>query len=492
MRERGALILSDTYAGRLEAFNLLAAAASARGGDAQALRRSAGTLDGMSARFADAKIGVAFAAFADLVRIASLFVDWRHGVLEAESDSERFKRGALERLALWRLEYESRPETADLAVAVRGVREGTAVAEVGQLCLRLAKLPLPIGVYGDVRKRLVVEPFAQGQPDREREPPPELSVAFLSFTVDGEPADQIHFLTPHEMHDLEIEVRVSRWPEGMAELRLSPVSIEVAGAYEFPDFRLTRPGGDSPFVMRQRGRATIKAAQALRAQPFEFRYAAEFWPKESEQPLSVVGHRTLRIESVDFRRSPLTGYPAMDHRLLEVRNTLRRLPAMPQGDLESAMTLAVALAGLAARAVQDDLFSQPISEAEFQRQVRGELRRRSEIGAELEEHPHVGGGETDLSLRGVRLELKVEPKRRQQLADCQPFVEQAAAYVVGSAKRLGLLCVLDVSPKDQAPFPAEEGVGVLLAKSGLPIVTILIQGGLASPSMMSRRRTALK
>jgi hypothetical protein len=489
VRERSALILSDTYAGRLEAFDLLAAAGRARDGDSQALRQVAGTLDGASARFADAKVGVAFAAFADLVRIAALLVDWRRDVLEAKSDPERFKRGALERLALWRTEYENRPETADLAVAVQGVGEGLAIAEVGRLCLRLARLPLPIGVFGDVKKRPTVGRFARRQQDREREPPPELNVAFLSFTVDGEPADQIHFLTPHEMHDLEIEVRVSRWPDGMAELRLSPVSIEVAGAYEFPDFRLARPGGDPPFVMRQRGRATIKAAQALRAQPFEFRYAAEFWPKETEQPVSVVGHRTLRIESVDFRRSPLTGYPAMDQRLLGVRNNLRRLPAMPQEHLESAMTLAVLLAGLAARAVQDDLFPQPISEAEFQRHVRDELRRRPEIGAELEEHPHAGGGEADLSLRGVRLELKVEPTRRLELADCQPFVEQAAAYAVGSAKRLALLCVLDASPKDQAPFSAEDGVGVLHAESGLPVVTILIQGGLASPSTLSRRRT---
>jgi hypothetical protein len=123
------------------------------------LRQAAGTLDGSSARFADAKVGIAFAAFADLVRIAGLFVDWRHSVLEAESDAERFKRSALEHLALWRSEYETRAETADFAVAVQGVGEGLAIAEVGPLCLRLARLPLPIGVYGDVKKRMVVGSF---------------------------------------------------------------------------------------------------------------------------------------------------------------------------------------------------------------------------------------------------------------------------------------------------------------------------------------------
>jgi hypothetical protein len=458
------------------------------GGDAQALRHSAGKLDAASARFADTKIGMVFAAFADLVRIAAQLVDWRRGVLEAESDPERFRRSAVERFTLWRAEYESRPETAYLAVAVQTLDEGSAIADIGPLCLRLARVPLPIGIYDDERRRAVIEPHARRQQDQEREVVPELNVAFMSFTVDGEAADQIHFLTPHETHDLEIEVRVSRWPEAATELHLSPVSIEVAGTYDFPEFRLARPGGNAPLVMRQRGRATIKVAQALRAQPFEFRYAAEFWPSVSEQPVSVVGHRTLRIESIDFRRSPITGYAALDQRLLEIRNNLRRLPAMPGNDLESAMSLAMALAALAARALQDNLFFQPIKEAEFQSEIRDELRRRPEIGAELEEHPHAGGGETDLSLRGVRLELKVEPTRRLALADCQSFVEQAAAYAVGSAKRLGLLCVLDCSPKDQAPFPAEDGIGILHAKSGTPIITILIQANLSRPSALSRQR----
>ncbi len=334
MRPSSALIHTDTYAGRLEAFDLLATAGDARGGDAQALRKAAGGLDGASARFADARVAVAFAAFADLVRIAALFRGLAPQCLGRRLDTERYKRGALERLALWRSEYEGQRETASLAVAMQGVGDCLTVAEVGPLCLGLARLALPIGIYGDEKKRLQVKSLTQRPPDCERERPQELSVAFLSFTVDGEPADQVHFLTPHEMHDLDIEVRVLRWPEGVAELHLSPVSIEVAGAYEFPTFKLDRPSGDPPFRLRQHGRATIKTAQALRAQPFEFRYAAEFWPNEFEQPVSVVGHRTLRIESVDFRCSPITGYTAMDSRLLEVRNQLRRLPAMPQGDLE--------------------------------------------------------------------------------------------------------------------------------------------------------------
>jgi hypothetical protein len=370
----------------LEAFGLLAAAAEPRGGDAQALRQAAGTLDGASARFGDPKVAVAFAAFADLVRISAMLVDWRHGVLEAESDPDRFKRSALARLALWRSEHEVRAEASDLAAVATNMDEGVTIAEVGPFCLALARLPLPIGIYGDAETQPAAGPLSMCKQDSDRDVLPSLNVAFLSFTVDGESADQIHFLTPYETHDLEIEVRVSRWPDGVAELHLSPATIEAAGSYDFPAFRLVRPAGDPPFVMRQRGRARIIAAQALRAMPFEFRYAPEFWPKESEQPMSVVGHRTLRIESVDLRNSPLTGYPAMDSRLLETRNSLRRTPAMPQHDLQSAMTLAVVLAGLAARAVQDDLFPVSPSEAEFQKHVRDDVSR-PEYAVELATDP---------------------------------------------------------------------------------------------------------
>lgn len=486
-----ALILSETFGIRLHATESLAAAGGSRGGDVAGLREAASQLDGVAARFLDAKIGIVFTAFADLVRIAALLVDWRRAALDAESDPDRLKRGALERLNLWRADNATHAGTAMMATAIAGLGEATVLADVGPLCLRLARVPLPLGMRERRPSPFETEALERRLPN-DHEPQSELHVAFLSFTVDGAPADQIQFLTPYETHDLEIEVRASRWPDDAAELRLSPVSIESTGAYDLPKFVFARPAGTAPFVVRQRGRAVIKAAQALRAQPFEFRYAAEFSPKEAEQPISVVGHRTLRIESIDIHRSPMTGYPAMDERLLDTRNRLRQISPMPQGDLDSAMTIAMPLASLAARAVQDALFPEAISEAAFQRVIRDELRRFPEIASRLEEHAHAAGGETDLSFSGVRLELKVVADRSLALKDCQMFVEQAAMYAVGSGKRLAMLCVLDVSSKQQAPFPTEDGVGILFSKANVAILTVLIQGHLARPSDLSRRRALIR
>jgi hypothetical protein len=49
--------------------------------------------------------------------------------------------------------------------------------------------------------------------ERPMAEPISLTVAFLKFQIDSVNVQYIHQLTPGEVHDLELEVRVSRWPE---------------------------------------------------------------------------------------------------------------------------------------------------------------------------------------------------------------------------------------------------------------------------------------
>jgi hypothetical protein len=76
------------------------------------------------------------------------------------------------------------------------------------------------------------------------QPPPEPAVAFLKFSIDGGPAAGTHYLTPGETHDLEIEVRVSRWPEAPAMLELRPLSIDRPQKSRLPDLSPRKTGGD--------------------------------------------------------------------------------------------------------------------------------------------------------------------------------------------------------------------------------------------------------
>lgn len=483
-----AVVISRVYPTRIKAVEALLAAALGGRDRAAVLRELAEELDSVGPLYGRASTAGVYAAFAQLMRIAALLVQWRNAVLSAEADADRFLRAAKAQHKLWMTEYEKTSSVRNLSAASVQIPLATTIDDVDAICRRIAATPLPIGIFaeeapdyshiGGTREEAVEKPE-----------PSELSVAFLQFSVDGEQVDHVHHLAPGEMHDLEVEVRVSRWPEGAEQLELLALSIEPKSVYEFPDFRFSRPEGRAPFVLRQRGRAVLKIAQALQARPFEFRYSAAFKPTSAEQPISVVGQRTLTIEALDISKSPITGYRAVDTAIVDIRNQIRRLGIIPTEDIENTLILVGRLGNVAGRALQDALFNKIESEKAFQMELRNELRRDPRIGSELDEHAKAGGGFTDLSFRGIRLELKYEKDSPLSLSDCERYVEQTLSYVVGTGKRVGVLAVLDNSPKQSAPMPAEDGIGLMIKpsdKGSVCVVTVLIQGNLSRPSDLSR------
>jgi hypothetical protein len=285
-------------------------------------------------------------------------------------------------------------------------------------------------------------PPSSGREEQAAPQPAELSVAFLKFQLGGQPAADIHHLAPREMHDMEIEVRVSRWPENATHLILTPVSAEPRSTYELSEFRFAKPAGEPPFTLVQQGRAILQVAQGLKSRPFEFKYAAAFQPANVEQPVAIVGHRTLLVEGIDVRSNPITGYSAVDQKLVAIRDMLRREGRANPQELSDVLELLTVLGNMAGRAVQDAEFEGVWLEDRFQDYVRRDLRRAPRIGSDLDEHPRAAGGITDLSLRGIVIELKAVKDRIGSIEDCKAYVEQTSSYAVAKGKRVAVLCVL--------------------------------------------------
>jgi hypothetical protein len=150
-----------------------------------------------------------------------------------------------------------------------------------------------------------------------------------------------------------------------------------------------------------------------------------------------------------------------------------------------------ALAAIAGQALQDSLFPGRWREDDFQKEVRRMLRSDRRIGAELEEHPHAAGGITDLSFRGIRLELKVEADEIVTADNAQGFFQQIIQYVAGSDRRFGVLCMLDSSEKTAAPCSPANDVFLHVADSpnvGLPLIlgVVIVRGNLQKPSSFSQ------
>src|SRR3546814_1116964 len=89
--------------------------------------------------------------------------------------------------------------------------------------------------------------------------------------------------------------------------------------------------------MRQSGRAALLVPQGMHARPFEFKYTAEFIPERGDQPVAVVGHRTLIVDGADASKLQVCGYPGLDQALYALRDTLRRRPGVPQSESADAL-----------------------------------------------------------------------------------------------------------------------------------------------------------
>jgi hypothetical protein len=481
-------ILSAAYAARIEIVEALREVALGGETGPGRVRAAAKNLDSTSGLYGDAPTAHIYQALAELGLCIALLAEWRQTVLSAGADAARFLTAAQERAKAWASTFGAEASVGPLAPVAQQISAVKNISEVATVAASLSVIPLPVGLYsaeGSGRR-------GPRLPDDGSEAPPkpvELSVAFIKFTIDGAPLAERHYISPGEMHNLDIEVRVSRWPANATALILEPVTIEHGDAYKMPVFSIPAPSGAGPHQLKQQGRAAITIPNHFNARPYEFKYAARFEPRGSEQPVETIGQRTLMLEGTDLARQPLTGYQHIDRKLIEIRNTLRVSPSMLQQELADALTLAFPIANLAAQSAGDNFFPSPISEDEFQKRVRSFLRLHPMIGAALEEHPHASRGITDLSFRGIRLELKSEKTNNLTLADCQHFVPQAASYAVGSGKRLALLCVLDGSPKSKPPFPVEDGITFFVHQSSetpIYVLTILIQGNLAKPSDFSR------
>lgn len=180
-----------------------------------------------------------------------------------------------------------------------------------------------------------------------------------------------------------------------------------------------------------------------------------------------------------------TGFSNLDRKLAEVRDRLREARGLAEQEIRDTLTVLVPLANLAGQMVADNFIKSEISEAEFQEHIRQALRRDARIGSRLEVHPHAGGGISDLSFRGIRIELKSLGNKTLSLQDCRKFVAQASSYGIASGKRIAVLCVLDCSKKASPPFPPEEGIEIMLATdhpSPTYVAVVLMQGNLSRPS----------
>jgi hypothetical protein len=483
-------ILYSTYVSRIEANEAIAAALQGAV-SADALISAASRLSASVDRFPESAAGLRYRQFAILVNALSFLVRWVTAVRSAEIDANRFLLSAkvairdCTRIGVGAKGWE------DLTAIVSRISEVSDVDQVPDIARLSLCFPLPLPMLVEIRPPMLAQRVPQREQSRS-----EIVVAFASFQIDGTPFTDPQTIRPEILHDLRVDITVSQWPEEAKELVLEAVSVEPADAYDLPKFSFVRPSGKPPHSVSQTGRLLLHYPTAFYARPLQFTYRARFLPAAGESELLIQGHRHLRVQCFDPAREPQSGYAIVDERVLKVRDDLRRVVAVDDTELNNFFVLLSAIGGVAGQSLQGNIFAGSYSEPKFQDEIKKLLRGNPRIGSELEEHPHAAGGITDLSFRGIRLELKVEQDRFVTEDDASRFLPQTVQYVAGSDRRFGMLAVLDCSSKSEAPGTVDNDIFVRIVpppnSPGLPICigVVIIRGNLAKPSRLSANRRA--
>jgi len=405
-----------------------------------------------------------YRAFHTAISIFLLLVEWKQAIRKAEFDAQRFLASA-------------KLQASEIDHSLSYVMDS------------LSQWELPLLLFANTRSNIFNKSDYTNEKNNASEKL-QSTVAFLKFEIDGKPAEQYNYLKPGVSYDLSIEVRVSNWPIGANLLTLTPVTIDARERGWLPNFQFKKPEGNGPFSFTGTGRAVLEIAHSFGSRPYEFLYAAEFDSVINDRNVEIVGHRRLLLEGTDVKSNPRTGFTHVDQHLIKIRNRMREFPGLNSDDIANAMIVLEGLGNITAQALKGGIFEANMSEKQFQTKLSELLRNRSEIGEFLESHLEASGGITDLTFKGIPIELKVEKSKVLFAKDFTNYFDQTASYAIALGKKIGVLSVLECTEKKSTPVGViEDDIGFFIHQTGqsvIAIIVVVIRGGLPKPSSYSK------
>lgn len=429
-----------------------------------------------------------YRAFHTAISIFLLLAEWKRAIRKAELDAQRFLVSA--KLQVSEIDHSlSYVMDSYLQGFLTSVDSLQGITELAGIQKYLSEWRLPLLLFANARSNIFNKSNYTNEKNNE---PKKLksTVAFLKFEIDGKPAEQYNYLKPGISYDLSIEVRVSNWPIRADLLTLTPVTIDTRERDWLPSFRFKKPEGNGPFSFTGTGRAVLEIAHSFGSRPYEFLYAAEFDNLSNDRNIEIVGHRRLLLEGTDVKSNPRTGFIYVDQHLLRIRNKMREFPGLNSEDIANAMIILEGLGNITAQALKGGMFEANMSEKQFQTKLSELLRNRSEIGEFLESHLEASGGITDLTFKGIPIELKIKKLKVLFAKDFTKYFDQTASYAIALGKKIGILSVLECSEKKSSPVGIiEDDIDFFIHQTGqsaIAIIVVVIRGGLPTPSSYSK------
>ena len=325
-------------------------------------------------------------------------------------------------------------------------------------------------------------------PDTDAEVQLTAPVAFVKAEIDGMEAPQVTTLIAEQVHDLRLQIELSP-PIGGATLRLFPISVLPASAYDFPKSEIQLSETQPTYAVE--GALIFKHSQAAGASPQTIKIGLEVEREGESRAIDVFGHRRLSFKVVDketFRRSLGEQGAALDDVRVDLEKLVSAARDAHRGEEESVVD---AILNYAAHHLRDPCFLDPsVTEKDFQRDLARHLWMIFDENALRE--VKAGRGWVDALVFGVPVELKLAV----DAPDIDRFVKsslpQVTQYTVSQGRQVGVLVVLDMTKREAAMPRLRDDVRVcegptakgLRTTGPVAIVAVVVRGAVAQPSAL--------
>ena len=360
--------------------------------------------------------------------------------------------------------------------------------------LRLFPLPVPKQDLPVPRRwRSPPKQDSSGVETKEEPIPRRSKVAFAKVLVDGQDIPQVITIIARRIHDLRIELEIPEVDVDAQELYLIPMSTLPEDEYVFPRQKVTISKGEKTYDIS--GHLQFKHAQSEASEPIDIKINAYLHkPDGNNEPCTIFGQSQLKFRVLDEARLSAQGLAeakAIEKVFTNLGNIISDISSASYKNEKELITSIINYAGYQ---LGDPSFTGlETDEKDFQKDVSRYLRihfKRTDVIREVQS----GRGFVDVLVRGVPVELKVLRRQEKLKNFIEASLPQVTQYIVSQGRRLGLLCILDVS-KRMTPTPSliddvlvckgRTGVGIDPSLEGaIGVVTIVVRGALYPASKL--------
>ncbi len=424
--------------------------------------------------------------FKSLFTAYEFLTQWEEAVKNAAENSGRFHEAYKYHIKEAFKKINGLEPNKDLVNAASGMDNIVVTDDIGKALKSLSAIPLPLPIHWEEDPELKKH-YLQETKNAKREP---MITAFLNFKINNENLQDPHLIDPNTLYDLNLEVRINRWPGNSEKLVIQPLSDVTGENYQMPTFEISKNEKNKTYHVS--GRMAIKIGQTFESQPLEFVYQAYILP--GQEVIAVTGNNRINVRSNSEGKLIISGYYEADKVLMTVRSKITKEAGITSEQRINFLLVMKHLANIAGQALASNDFPDVWAEKDFQTEIRKRLRAVPEIGSQLLEHPNVAAGIPDLFFKKLQIELKTQNEKIVTLDNAQSFSQQGAQYVAGSDNRLGIICILDCSDKKLAPGSLMNDIGLIsvpvpgIIQGGFPLIlgVVIIRGNLGKPSSFSK------